>query len=195
MVETRRTQVERSATTRKMLIDAAVDSLVEHGWAATTTVEVCRRTGLTRGAVVHHFPSLPSLLASALDAVYDDLIRTAVREPATLADAIDATWACVGDRRFKAVIESWLAAANDRDLAREIGPVVANFAKLVSPDGALRDLTLNADARLFYLTARETMLGLALGRALSAGRALPHETVVLDDLRSRAAELDGRPRS
>lgn len=195
MVETRRTQVERSATTRKVLIGAAVDSLVEHGWAATTTVEVCRRTGLTRGAVVHHFPSLPSLLASALEAVYDDLIRTVVREPATLVDAIDVTWACIGDRRFKAVIESWLAAANDRALAREIGPVVANFAKLVSPDGALRALTLNADARLLYLTAREAMLGLALGRALSAGRALPHEEAVLDELRARAADVDGAPRS
>lgn len=189
MAEPGRTQGERTARTRGLLVDAAIDSLVEKGWAATTAVEVCRRTGLTRGALVHHFPNLSGLLATALQSVCADLVGT-VREPRTLAEAIDVTWACVREPRFKAVIEAWLAAANDPDLAREIGPVVASFSKLVSPDGALHDVFADAGAEHFYLAARETMLGLALGRAISSGRALPHEAAVIDQLRAQAAELD-----
>jgi AcrR family transcriptional regulator len=194
VVAPRRTQSERTAHTRGLLIEAAVDSLVDKGWAATTAIEVCRRTGLTRGALVHHFPNLSGLLASALASVYDDLIGAIDSEPHTVADAVDATWACVGDPRFKAVIEAWLAAANDAELRREIGPVITRFSKLVDPRGALHDVVADPDARLFYLTARETMLGLALGRAVAPGHALPHERAVMDRLRAEAATLDRRKR-
>lgn len=196
MASSRRTQGERTAHTRAALIEAAVDALVEKGWAATTAVEVCRRTGLTRGALVHHFPSLSGLLAAALESVCDDLLAGAATEPRTLVEAVDLTWACFSDRRFKAVIEAWLAAANEPDLQREIGPVIVNIAKLVSPDGALRAVMTDDEATRFYLTARETMLGLALGRAISSNRALPHEPDVLARLRAEAAGIDlqGGPR-
>jgi AcrR family transcriptional regulator len=185
----RRTQVERSAHTRGVLVEAAVESLVDRGWAATTAVEVCRRTGLTRGALVHHFPSLSGLLAAALESVCDELVG-AVPEPVTLVDAVDVTWACVRAPHFKAVIEAWMAAANDPELRREIGPVVARFSKLVHPDGALHDVLADDDGARFYLLARETMLGLALGRAISSGRALPHEAGVIEQLRTEAAAID-----
>lgn len=36
-------------------MDAAVESLIEVGVAATTTLEVLRRAGVSRGALPHHF--------------------------------------------------------------------------------------------------------------------------------------------
>jgi hypothetical protein len=36
----------------------------------------------------------------------------------------------------KAVLDAWLAKANDPSLRADIGPVVAEFASLVNPDGA-----------------------------------------------------------
>ncbi len=178
----RRSQVERSASTQALLIAAAVASLVEKGWAATTAVEVCRRTGLTRGALVHHYPNLSGLLAAALQSVYDAMVAEIEREPASVADAIEITWTCVSDPRFKAVIEAWLAAANDDELRRELGPVIARFSKLVDPAGVPNEA--------FYLTAREALLGLALGRALARDASLPHEDVVLTRLRAQARELE-----
>ncbi|MBV9950634.1 MAG: helix-turn-helix transcriptional regulator, partial [Acidimicrobiia bacterium] len=52
----RRSQAERSATTQRALIEAAVELLIERGWAATTAVAVCERAGCTRGALIHHYP-------------------------------------------------------------------------------------------------------------------------------------------
>lgn len=180
----RRTQAERSAATRAALAEAAIELLIERGWAAVTAAEVCKRAGLSRGAFHHHYANLPSLLADALRRYYVGLGRPARPAPKGLVARIDRTWEAIGDPRFKAVIEAWLAMANDPSLAGEIGPVVSQFSALVWPD------TLPPEQREFYLVARETMLGLALGRATNGGRPLGHEPAVLARLRAEAASVE-----
>ncbi len=186
----RRTQGERSSTTQAALVDAAIELLVTQGWAATTAVEVCDQAGVTRGALLHHYPNLGGLLASALDRLYDDMLATAGTPADTLRGALDRAWTAVSDRRFKAVMEAWWAAGNDPELARSIGPVVARFASLVAPQNATATWVRDPQAATFLLTAREALLGLAMGRATSGGRALGHESVVLDALRAQADALD-----
>lgn len=62
----RRTQEERSAATRERLLDATIECLVELGYAGTTTTEVVRRAGVSRGAQVHHFPTKAELVEHAI---------------------------------------------------------------------------------------------------------------------------------
>ena len=52
--------------TRQRLLDAAVTSLIERGVARTTTLEVQRRAGASRGALLHHFPSHAALLSATI---------------------------------------------------------------------------------------------------------------------------------
>jgi AcrR family transcriptional regulator len=188
----RRTQAERSATTQQALTKAAIDTLVERGWAATTAVEVCERAGVTRGALMHHYPSLAALLAAALQTLYDDVAATAPRVR-SLRALLDFTWDRLGRREMKAMFEAWLAAANNRDLAAEIGPVVASFSKLVDPH-ELPDVQFldTPDAISFYLVAREAMLGLAMGRATTGGAGVKHEKQVLARLRAEASAFDAQ---
>lgn len=173
------------------LADATVDVLVEQGWAAVTVVEVCRRVGVTRGAFHHHYDGLPDLIADALGRLYLEMKSPERPEPTSLVEAIEGMWASIGRHRFKAVLEAWLALANDPSLGARIGPVVMEFAALVNP-AKNRTLLADVESREFYLTAREAMLGLALGRAANGGRALGHEELVLDRLRREAAALDRR---
>jgi AcrR family transcriptional regulator len=186
----RRRQADRSAATRAALADAATDVLIERGWAATTVTEVCKRAGVTTGAFHHHYPNLPNLLADALRRLYADMGTKKASPITDLVGLIDATWAAIGNRRFKAVLEAWLAMANDPTLRAEIGPVVAMFATVVRPDAVAPSILTDADHRSFYVTARETMLGLALGRATNQGKALGHEKKVLTRLRAEATALD-----
>jgi hypothetical protein len=141
---------------------------------------------------VHHYPSLSALLAHALEWLYDDLIATAPKPPTSVVGLVDAVWAATGDPRFKAVLEAWSAAGNDPELAAELAPAIARFAKLVSPTGALAPVLRDPDAQAFFLTAREAMLGLALGRSTNGGRPLGHEAIVLARLRVEAAVFDAR---
>src|SRR4051794_34312081 len=62
-----RPNVERSAETRRKLLDATIDSLVELGWAGTSTTEVVRRAGVSRGAQVHHYPTKSELVLAAVE--------------------------------------------------------------------------------------------------------------------------------
>jgi AcrR family transcriptional regulator len=195
----RRRQADRTAATRAALADAAADVLIERGWAATTVAEVCKRAGVTTGAFHHHYPSLPNLLADALRRLYATMGTKKTSPITDLVGLIDATWAAIGNPRFKAVLEAWLAMANNPTLRAEIGPVVAEFSTVVRPDSVAPSVLTDDDQRSFYITARETMLGLALGRATNQGKALGHERQVLTRLRTEATALDssrgGKPRS
>ena len=68
--EERRVQ-ERSVATRAALLDAAIECLVDRGYAATTTIETARRAGVSRGAQLHHFPTKAQLLATAVEHLFD----------------------------------------------------------------------------------------------------------------------------
>lgn len=188
-----RTQADRSAATRGALIEAALSLLVERGWAGITSVAVCERAGLTRGAFVHHFRGLPDLFAAALDARYDALATLARLDPpaASIAELVDGMWSSIVASEFKVVIEAWLAAANDPDLREAIGPVVERFAKLVQPE-VRSDLLRDDESQAFFLVVRETLIGLALGRATNRGRPVAHETTVLEHLSRLAREHDAR---
>lgn len=61
----RRTQVERRASSRALILDAALTQLVEQGYSRTTTVTVQERAGVSRGRLLHHFPSREALLIAA----------------------------------------------------------------------------------------------------------------------------------
>lgn len=179
-----RTQADRTATTRAALQDAAIDVLVERGWAAVSAVEVCNRAGVSRGAFHHHYANLPQLLADALRRLYEKALPADPPPITNVAELVDATWAAMSNTQFKAVLEAWLAMANDPSLRDEIGPVVAAFANIVRADHLAPTVLATDDDRAFYLMARETLLGLALGRATNGGEPLGHEAVVLVQLRS-----------
>jgi AcrR family transcriptional regulator len=66
-VTTRRTQAERSATTRAALLQAARELFAERGFAATGREQIAERAGVTRGALYHHFGSKEQLFRSVVE--------------------------------------------------------------------------------------------------------------------------------
>lgn len=189
----RRTQADRRAATRQALIDAAGKLLVEQGWAQATSVAVCARAGLTRGAFVHHFDGLPDLFAAVLADRYDkiaDAVESA-GEPTSIVELVERSWAINREPGFKVVLEAWLAGGNDPDLGERLDPVVENFAKLFGPDRWI-SLLSDQQAQAFFVSARETLLGLAWGRAVNRSTPLAHEDGVLNHLIQAASLHDAR---
>ena len=62
----RRTQAERTEATRKLLLEAAVELIRKNGFGGLRTVEVADRAGVSRGALMHHFPSKHELVVAVL---------------------------------------------------------------------------------------------------------------------------------
>lgn len=64
----RRTQEDRSSATREALIKAAIDSIYEIGYVASTVDRIAKRANVSRGAVRHHFNSRDDFVPAIIDA-------------------------------------------------------------------------------------------------------------------------------
>ena len=82
----RRTQSERSQSTRAALVDAARGLFAERGYANVGTEEIVRAAGVTRGALYHHFADKRDLF----EAVYSQLEAELTERIATGALAANA---------------------------------------------------------------------------------------------------------
>ena len=135
MTTVRRTQAERTATTRAALLAATVDALVESGYRGTTTSDVARRAGVSYGALLHHYPTKADLLCAAVAHLLDQRIgefRKAMADlpPQTVTRdaAIDVLWSMFSGPTFTAWLELWLAARTDAELAAAVTAVDQQFS-------------------------------------------------------------------
>ncbi len=101
----RRTQDERSASTREKVIRATIDCIVEEGLHAATAARIAARSGVTWGAIVHQFGDKNALLRAVVErnvevygALLDDALRRAGSTPRErIAALIDVTWQYINE--------------------------------------------------------------------------------------------------
>jgi AcrR family transcriptional regulator len=145
----------RSVQTRKRLLDATVDCLVDHGYAGTTMQRVQARAGVSRGALVHHFPSMEDLLVGAIQHVARrqlDQLRLALASLSGDEDERDQTvhllHSFMSGPLFLAGLELWLAARTNPSLRTALVPVERELGReiraAVGSDSANK-LTKTAD--------------------------------------------------
>ena len=59
-------QQRKSSQTRVGILDAAIDCLATHGYARTTTQLIAETAGISRGAMLHHYPTKGALIAAII---------------------------------------------------------------------------------------------------------------------------------
>ena len=64
----------RSEVTRRKILDAAIDVFSEVGYAAAGWGTIIERTGMTKGALYHHFDSKEALASDIIDEGSDILL-------------------------------------------------------------------------------------------------------------------------
>ena len=100
----RRTQVDRSAETRAVLIRAAIKTLHVVGFAGTTTALIAKRANVTTGALHHHFSTKDELMFGVLDEVSERLLarleeheHLAVGGRLRISELVRHLWKVYGD--------------------------------------------------------------------------------------------------
>ncbi|MEV6217001.1 TetR/AcrR family transcriptional regulator [Nocardia sp. NPDC058379] len=123
----RRTQAERRASTRALILACTAECLLERGYAATTVSAVQERAGLARGTVQHHFPTRAELLIAATTRVVDLRLEQFQREaellPAgrdRLQSIVDLAWRDLNSPAFFTALDLWVAARTDAELRERL---------------------------------------------------------------------------
>jgi len=163
-VKSRRTQDERSRQTRKLLIEAAIDTLIEAGYAKTTVMAISERAGVSRGAQLHHFATKSDLIVAATRELFAAFVRH-VRNLAQAVSAgqldldgfVDGCWNEIFKGRwFYASLQLISAARTEPELKRSLQPAIQDLHRALDEiwQGFFRETELSA-ARvdtLFNLT-------------------------------------------
>ncbi|HEV7734732.1 MAG TPA: TetR/AcrR family transcriptional regulator [Candidatus Binatia bacterium] len=126
-IRIRRTQADRTASTRARLLDATIACLNDLGYAGTTTPEIARRAGVSRGAQLHHFPTKIELVTAAVEHLFGRRHQEFVDAFARLPESadrptagIDLLWSIFAGETFHAWLELAVAARTDAELRQHL---------------------------------------------------------------------------
>ncbi len=127
-------QAQKSANTRTQITEAAIRCFVEYGYSQTTTTLIAEKAGLSRGAMLHHFPSKLAVVSAAVAHLHAKRLkafRKAVVKPTAgrdhLRQSLEAYWAHVRHPMFVAFFELGVAARTDKELAAILRPAQQAF--------------------------------------------------------------------
>ena len=124
----------RSIATRERLIATTLDTIHQLGLKRASTPEFARRAGVSRGALLHHFPTREDIVIAAMEALLeeatDEIRRVAAdvaRDDLDLADLLDFLWEMFSGRFFYLSVEFINEARTDPVLRARMLPLVRHF--------------------------------------------------------------------
>ncbi|MEH6588645.1 MAG: TetR/AcrR family transcriptional regulator [Halioglobus sp.] len=130
-------QAQKSAMTRDRILDAAIDCFINLGYTKVTTAKVSDFAGVSRGAMLHHFPSKIELIRSAIEYLHEKLLQDYTKKvskiPKNLGGiaqrraGLDAYWDHLNADLFVAYHELCIAGRTDPELQEILEQSVSRF--------------------------------------------------------------------
>jgi len=124
----------KSRRTRSRILDQAARLVREIGYANANNAVIAEAAGLTRGAMLYHFPTRESLidglvehLAAQADALFADAARNRAPGADVAEHAIDAYWRLLHTPPLTTMRELRSAARTDPAVRDRLAPVTAAF--------------------------------------------------------------------
>ncbi|NVK44816.1 MAG: TetR/AcrR family transcriptional regulator [Rhodobacteraceae bacterium] len=188
-VTTRRTQDQRSTETRRLLLAATVQMLMEVGYANTSTAGIAKRAGVSRGAQTHHYPSKMALIVAATEEMFANFaagleaLAADMRSGALDYDRFfEAVWGEVlhGDW-FYSSLEIIVAARGDADLRQQLEPLILDLHERLEAIWSQTFVAVNPDvvtSRVALNLAMNVFRGMAVQAVLRRDEAYFREMVM-----------------
>ncbi|MBS8227952.1 TetR/AcrR family transcriptional regulator [Vannielia litorea] len=169
----------RSIATRKKLIEATLDEILAKGYNSATTNDFASRAGVSRGALLHHFPARSDIIVAAMEhllrdatAEIRDVAAKVARTEVTLGDFVEFLWDMFSGRVFYLSLEFINEARTDGELRAQMMPVVKDFHAAL--DSIWREFQKQADGG-----PQATLTALNMTVCLVRGMGV--QTVLKDD--------------
>lgn len=131
-----RWQARKSASTRLQVLEATLRCFSKLGYFHTTTPAIAEEAGLSRGAMLHHFPSRMDVVRAAVEHLHAKRLkafRAAVNGLPSGENrahaALRAHWEQLRHPLYSVFIELYVAARTDPDLADILAPAETAFVR------------------------------------------------------------------
>ncbi|RDE07327.1 TetR/AcrR family transcriptional regulator [Sphingomonas aracearum] len=166
---------QRSAATRLRLIEAAIDCLYRTGYGATTTVAIAQTAGVSRGAMLHQFPTRADLIIAVAEHIVREqdlrrrqILRAVPRGVERFRAITAAVWDTMKEPASMALLEIMLGSRSDPELSARFPAVMRGAeARLASgPIEVARDIGFEQDDLIHAMSRLHlaAMRGLAIER-------------------------------
>ena len=210
-------QQRKSAQTRERVLQATIDCIYDFGYTLTSTDKVAARAKLSRGAMLHHFPTRKDLIVAAVRFLNASRLQDFLKaeEPiqksgqrSRIGAGIDVYWNQLASPQFVVFQELQVLSRTDKELREALDAALTDFdtAWRATVERLFPDLIESSAHELANLITMYLCEGMALYRAQrmsnqSADMALrtpadktPSEKMVLDALKDflRASYSDVR---
>lgn len=128
-------QQQKSDQTRVRLFEAAIACLVEGGYTGLSINHVCTRSGISRGALHHHFAEKMHLVEALTEYLFYRRMERFITGYCEVLDsgddfvprATELHWKSMQTREYAAYVEIANAARTDRQLAEIFIPLSERF--------------------------------------------------------------------
>jgi AcrR family transcriptional regulator len=124
----RRTQAQRTRETRERVLDSALHVMLYSGYERFRFAELARVSGVSRGAILHHFPTKLDLVAATVEHAYEKALAGSRNRAALLKPSEDPLEAMIADAKefyfgdFFFVLANMVVAGSEseRRISREM---------------------------------------------------------------------------
>ncbi len=174
-------QMEKSRLSRNRILDAAIQIIRHEGLSNATASRIAKESGLTWGAVQHHFGAKDDVLRAILEKSHADFIGLMSAEPfeglslaARVDRFVDVMWSHYCGDAFMAAVEVTLAEGRDPAQRTEWTKTAKAHAKEhVALMRRAFDVAAKPESELqeLLLFVHVVLTGLAIDRILEPGRA------------------------
>jgi len=206
-------QQRKSAQTRERVLKATIDCIFELGYSLTSTDKVVARAKVSRGAMLHHFPTRKDLVVAAVRYLNDIRMQNFLKaeEPiqhssdrSLIGAGIDIYWKQLASPEFVVYQELQVLSRTDAELRNALDAAIDDIEMgwQATVQRVFPDLTHSSQHELSSLITRYLCEGMALYRAQRVGsktnshqlRPTKSETKVLSALKNflRASYSDVR---
>jgi AcrR family transcriptional regulator len=132
-------QAKKSAMTRQAILEAAIQCIVDHGYAQTTTSLIADRANVSRGAMTHHFPSRSDVLTATIEYLHERRLReyralmqefdisSKLTAREQIETVVDMAWKFATLSSSIAYQEILMASRTDPELRRALEPLEKEF--------------------------------------------------------------------
>ncbi len=136
-------QQRKSAQTRISILEAAIDCLATRGFAHTTTQLIAETADISRGAMLHHYPTKGALIEAIIAFCFYKRMQMLAEGVRGISDlqrvqefaGLEILWRSFFTREHRAYLELNIAARTDVEVREIFVPQARRFTRIWRDEG------------------------------------------------------------